>query len=162
MKLLSIILLILLVSCYGKEPEKTGKEGKSLPTFSLLLMDSANIFTTTEIPKGKSFLLFLFGPQCPYSRAQMQSFIENKDLLNRFHIYVFTAAPFSQVKQFYDKYDLGKYSNITTGIDTKNIYGQYMQITGVPYVAIYDRNKRLKNSFLGEVSPKLLLDILEE
>lgn len=161
MKFTILIACILLTSCYGKEPVKTGKEGKLLPDFSLLLMDSTSIFNTKDIPSGKPFVLFVFGPHCPYSKAQMQAMVDNMGELTNIHFYIFTLAPFNQVKQFADKYQLDKYANVTIGIDTSNIFGQYMSITGVPYLAVYDENKQLKKSFEGNVNIRLIKAIAE-
>jgi peroxiredoxin len=162
MKYLLLGALLFLVACYGKTPEKTGMEGKQLPSFNLLLTDSATIFNTREIPTGKSFILFVFDPHCPYSRAQMQSMVDKMEKFKDINFYVFGIAPLNEIKDFATHYKLSKHANITVGIDQKNAYGQYMNIMAVPYIAIYDKDKKLKNSFSGETDMDMIKEIAQE
>jgi uncharacterized protein (DUF1015 family) len=34
-------------------------------------------------------------------------------------------------------------------MDTANVVGDYFEIVGVPYIAIYGKDKKLKKSYLG-------------
>jgi hypothetical protein len=162
MKYLSIIILSLLVSCYGREPEKTGMEGKLIPSFNILLMDSTTKLNTKDIQADKPFILFLFDPQCSYSKAQMESIVDNMDQLKNVNIYTFTGAPFILAKEFYEKYELKKYSNIIAGVDRKDIFANYMAIRGVPFIAIYDNSKKLKGAFTGKTEVKSIQALLSQ
>ena len=67
MKYLSLTIIIAIFSgCYSTEPEKTGLEGKIMPSFKLLLEDSITYVDTKNIPIGKPVVLFYYGPHCPY------------------------------------------------------------------------------------------------
>jgi cytochrome oxidase Cu insertion factor (SCO1/SenC/PrrC family) len=137
--------------CFAKEPEKTGLEGKPLPAFDILLSDSITHFNTSNIPNGKPIVFFYFGPYCPYSRAQMEDIIKEMDLLKDVRLYLLTYAPHHQMKDFYSHYSLNKYPNIIVGKDASGFFQRYFEITGVPYVAIYGKDKRLNDVFKGEV-----------
>ncbi|OQP66623.1 TlpA family protein disulfide reductase [Niastella populi] len=163
MKLLfSFLLSVFLLGCYSKEPLKTGLEGKPLPSFSLLLPDSSTYLNTATIPSGHPIALFFYGPYCPYSRAQMEIILNNMSELKDVHFYVFTSYPFHDMKKFYDDYQLNKYSNITAGIDYKLVFSNYYQVPGVPYLAVYDKNKLLKQAFIGQVYSKQIKSAIEE
>jgi hypothetical protein len=161
MKYFLFIHLIIFASCYSKKPEKTGMEGKTLPPFTLLLPDSVTKFDTKNIPKLNPIVLVLFGPNCPYSKLQAEEIISNINGLKDIQFYFFTNSPFVQMKQFYLKYNLSKYPNITIGIDPQDFYGQYIGAKGVPYVSIYNKNKILIKAFSGRVKANQIKEIVE-
>jgi thiol-disulfide isomerase/thioredoxin len=145
------ILLVGLASCYGKKPQKTGLEGKPMPSFDLLLPDSMTTFSTGSIPEGQPVVLYYFGPNCPYSKAQMKEIVDNIGTLRDIRFYVFTTWPFDEMKSFYEHYELKKYPNIITGLDYNAFFVDYFKAQGVPYMAIYGKDKKLNKAFVGKV-----------
>lgn len=159
---IALLLLVSLYGCFDKEAIKTGLEGKPLPSFSLLLPDSVTYLNTNSIPSGRPIALFYYGPYCPYSRAQMEIIINNMSVLKDIQFYVFTSYPFHDMKKFSDDYHLNKYPNITAGRDDKRFFSEYFQVPGVPYLAVYDKNKRLKRAFIGQVYSKQIKSSIGE
>jgi len=158
----SIILWLFIASCYSHTPEKNGLKGKALPSFTLLLADSATYFNTSNVAAGKPSAFFYFGPHCPYSKAQMETIIDNIKILKDIQFYIFTATTFPEMKSFYDHFKLGKYENIKAGIDTSGFFQDYFKVRGVPFMAIYGKDKKLNESFYGETSSDLILKTAEE
>jgi thiol-disulfide isomerase/thioredoxin len=146
-----LILITSLAGCYGKNPEKTGREGKPVPSFTLLLTDSTSYFTTSNIKPGRPVVLFYFGSHCPFSRAQMEEIIEDMEALKEIKFYLFTSESFAKMKDFYSHYQLNKYPNITVGLDFKNFFSNYFEAKGVPYMAIYGKDLKLKEAFIGKI-----------
>ena len=99
-------------------------------------------------------VFFYFGPYCPYSRAQMEEIIEDMDKLKNIRLYLLTNAPYNQMMDFYNYYNLKKYSNITVARDYTGFFLKYFEVEGVPYLAVYGKDKRLKTAFKGEVYGK--------
>jgi thiol-disulfide isomerase/thioredoxin len=161
-QLLYLVFPISLISCYSKQPELTGKEGKPIPSFSLLLPDSTNKFETQNIPTGKPSVLFYFSPYCPYCRAQMEDFIKDINDFKSINIYVFTTFPFGSMKAFYNNYNLSKYSNITCGNDGEKYFKAYYDVPGVPYIAIYGKDRMLRQAFVGKTNVRRIKEIAEE
>ena len=155
MKQISLILVLaMLAGCYSAEPEKTGLEGKAMPSFKLLLSDSVTYMDTKNIKTGKPVVIFYYSPRCPYSRAQMEEMIDERAALQDAQLYVVTSAPFEEMKEFYTHYQLNKYPNIVTGFDYTNFVGNYFKVTGYPYTAIYDKEKKLNKAFVGKIFTK--------
>jgi thiol-disulfide isomerase/thioredoxin len=146
--------MIVLISCSDREPENTGLEGKSLPSFKLLLTDSLTYIDTKDIPKEKPIVLLFYGPHCPYSRAEMQEIIDNMNTLKDIQFCVFTNGSFADMKEFNTHYNLYKYKNILSGLDYNNFFSEYFQITGVPYIAIYGKDSKLIKAFMGKIFSK--------
>jgi hypothetical protein len=159
----AIVLLIItaLFGCYGSEPEKTGLEGKPLPSFKLLLTDSTTYIDTKNIPKGKPIVLFYYGPYCPYSKAQMEEIIDDINVFNNVQIYVFMTGRFRDMKTFYTHYRLDKYKNIVAGLDFSGFFRQYFELIGVPFIAIYNKDMKLNKAFVGKINSKQIIKALD-
>lgn len=163
MNKISIALIITcLAGCFGAEPQKTGLEGKTLPTFNLLSPDSSTWIHTNQAPKGKPIALFYFSPHCPYCKAQTKEIIEDIDKLESIQFYFITPFPFAEMKKFYKEYDLGKYPNIITAIDTGMTVGSYFETSSVPYIAIYGKDQKLNHTFEGKIFSSQIKKVAEQ
>src|SRR5438552_502399 len=98
--MIKIALLLCVSGCLQNPPMKTGLEGRRLPSFSILLMDSTTRLNTDSIDSGKPFVMFYFGPDCPYCRAEIRDIIQHNAQFNNIKFYLVTAYPFSDVKRF--------------------------------------------------------------
>lgn len=150
----TFFLAILLFSCHGSytPPTKTGLEGKPLPPFNLLLIDSLTTFNTDSIPKGKAVVLLFVSPKCPYCRAELRDILGKSSIFNSTRFYVFTNWSFKAFRKFYHEYSLDQFKNVTAGQDTKDYFSHCFGVTSVPCTAIYNGDKILQKVFLGEVS----------
>ena len=163
MKQVSLFLTIItLAGCFGAEPQKTGKEGKPLPEFSILLTDSTTWLHSRDIPANKPFVLFVFSPFCPYCKAQTEKIIEDKDLLGDIHFYFISRFPLSDVKNYIKEFHLDKQPNITVGLDSSSFVNDYLEAPGFPFMAIYGRDKKLNQAFLGKTYSRLILKAAEK
>jgi thiol-disulfide isomerase/thioredoxin len=150
MKRKYIQVLIACSGCLQKYPIKTGLEGKTLPSFNILLQDSTvlNIGTSS---KENPVILYYFNPSCPYCRTQMQEIIDSYEKLRNIQFYVFTTWPYSEMKSFYDRFKLYKYPEIKVGVDMTNFFASYFDAKVVPFLAIYGKDKKLKEVFIGKI-----------
>jgi thiol-disulfide isomerase/thioredoxin len=165
MKFIYVLLAVsCLYACKGKPipPFKTGLEGTPLPAFNLLLLDSVTRFNTSSIPAGEPIVLFYFTPECPFCRAQTEEIVKNMPAFSRTRFYLITLYPFKDVKDYYKHYGLEKYSNVTLGLDYNAFFGGYFKADHVPYMAVYNKDKQLKQVFPGKVSVKAIKDVVLE
>lgn len=163
MKQISLFIIITcFAGCYGAEPHETGKEGKQLPAFSLLLTDSTTWLKTTQLSKGKPMVLFYFSPFCPYCKAQTEEIIEDMDKLKDIQFIFVSKFPMPDIKTYQKKYHLTKYPNIITALDTSSFVSDYFEIPGVPYLAIYNKNKKLSKTYLGKTYSSQIKKASEE
>lgn len=153
--------LLFLAACYSKDAEVTLHKGEAIPEFTLFLADSSTYFKTSTISTGKPVVLFFFGARCPYSRAQMKMFIDEMAVFKDVQLVAFTTSPFAEMKWFYKNYKLDDYPNITTGVDYTNFFWKYFKTTGVPFIAIYGRDGKLKKTFPGQTPVKQIKKIIE-
>lgn len=161
MKIYSFIVLSMLLNgCAEKPTQIVGLENLPMPRFSVLLPDSVNYFQTGNIKANGPFVVFLFGPNCPYSRLQMDDIISDIDKYKETQFYLLTNFSIAQMKPFYEQYELSKYKSFTVGVDTGSRLTQALQITGVPFIAVFDKQKKLKQAYSGFVPGKFLRESL--
>jgi thiol-disulfide isomerase/thioredoxin len=157
-----IFLMASLAGCFGVTPQKTGKEGKSMPEFNLLLTDSVTLIHTRNIPSGKPVVLLYYSPYCPFCKALTLEIIEEMDELKNIQFYFISSFPMSTIKAYSKAYQLTKYPNIITGRDTSHLMHDYFDAPGIPYLAIYNKDKKLNQAFLGKISGNQIKKVAEE
>jgi peroxiredoxin len=151
----------MLTGCFGVTPQKTGKEGRPMPDFNILLSDSTVLYTR-DIPAGKPVVMFYFSPYCPFCKAVTEDILEEMDELNNIQFYFVTSYGLPHLESFIKEHQLTRYTNIAAGIDTANFIHKYYSAQGVPYTAIFNKNKVLNNSFMGKISTGQIKDVAEE
>jgi protein-disulfide isomerase len=153
MKKIFLFPILLLMACFEKQspPLITGLEGMSMPTFNFLLLDSTTRVSARSLKPGKPIVMFYFSPYCPYCKAQTKDIIDHISSFKNIEILFVSNFPFSSIKTYYEHYQLRKYSNISIGIDYKDNISAYFKPPGVPYIAIYDKYKKLTKVYVGRV-----------
>ena len=141
---------------------KTGLEGRLLPAFNLLLTDSITHLHTADIPTGEPVIVIGFSPYCIHCQAETRDLIKHMEQLQHTRIYFVTAFPFGAMKEFYKVFELAKYPNIVMGSDTSDYFLKYFNATGVPYTAIFDSKKRLKQVMPGEAKATMVAQFAAE
>lgn len=144
---------------YYIKPERTNNDGQLLPSFDILLPDSATYVNIGSVPPGSPTILFYYGPQCPFCQAEMKEIINNMSQLEDFQFYIFTSSPFSEMKSFYEQFQLSKYSNVKMGIDYSFFFGRYFRTESIPFTAIYGKDRRLKGAFIGSMSYEQIREV---
>lgn len=152
----------------AKEPVKP--EGKkdtllpyqkypNLPAFKILEMDSTTVFNTYDIPTGKPVVLMFFGPDCDHCKHLTEELLKGWDSLKNIQFYLMSFGKPSAVKGFYDKFHLEKHSNVkVVGQDVDFFFPSYFGARFVPYLAVYDKNKKFVKKFEGAATVKELYE----
>jgi thiol-disulfide isomerase/thioredoxin len=162
-KITFIFLVVSLCGCYGKKPQKiTGLEGKPMPAIALLAADSSTIINTANIAPGKPTLLFSFETWCPYCKAQTASLISHIKSLKDINIYMVCNTQFPEFKKFYNHYELNEYPSIKAGVDNNLGFAKYFKTTQIPYLAVFDKHKNLKQVFIGKTAISTIKEIALE
>lgn len=164
MKLIMHLPLILIIaSCQPKQQKiKTGLEGRPMPNISLLLIDSVTRVNINSIKSNRPTVLFAFEPWCPYCKAQTRSIVANIKSLEGIDFYFLTYSTYPGLKEFYNKYDLQKYSNIKAGIDYNYSFARYFKVSKVPAMAIYNKDQNLIEFLTGRNYISTIKDIIFE
>ena len=162
MKSIFFMLFVLLISCNSIQQEsKFDLKGSELPRFNILLMDSITQFNTANLPKAKHTVLFFINPDCPYCRAQTEDILKQITKFKHTQFCIFTYAPYYSTKSYYDKYKLDGYKNIIVGIDVDAFFYPYFKTTAVPFLAVYDSERKLEKIKVGQANANEIKEILQ-
>ena len=156
-KIIPFIAGLLFTSCAWFQPGfKSGLEGQKLPDFLVTREDNRTIFHTDSIYLGKSFILLLYRPDCPFCNGLIQDILNNSNTFSRTPIYLLTSYPDKDINQFVARFHLEKYPNIIPLRDSASVVFSYFKPIGVPYLVFYDKQKVLKSVFPGKTEIGIL------
>ncbi len=151
--LFSLLLALCAVSAHAQtEGTPPYLKNPVIPAFKLLLTDSATIFNTASIPKGKPVLFIMFSPDCHHCEELTVNIIKNMDRLKNVRIYMLSPMSLSMIKNFYDVLKLAKYKNITVGKDHEFFFPNYYNAYDLPFMVVYDKNKKLVKALSRDAS----------
>lgn len=142
-KLILFFSLILAVGC------SRAQEPTAIPPYKILKADST--WATPANLKHRRTMLIYFSPDCPHCQHLTN---EMKKVMKQFgdtQILMITWSnnyDIRAIKAFVKDYGLAKYPNITIGTEGYTYLVQkYFKIETTPYVAIYNSNSQLVQSF---------------
>ncbi len=137
-------------------------EAQLIPSFTLLLSDGVTKVSTGTIPPGRPVILLLFSPECPYCRGEIESITRQIRTLTDIRFYFITPCAIDEVREFSREYRLDCYPNIVVGIDRQNFLLRFSRTKVIPYTAIYDADKRLKEAVFGQTNDRKIREILSQ
>ncbi|NSL90765.1 thioredoxin family protein [Chitinophaga sp. Mgbs1] len=158
-----LILITILISCKPKEQSyiPTGKEGKGMEKFTVLEYDSTKRIQLDQLKGSKPIVVFYFSPTCPYCRAQTEEFLNNTERLSDVQLCFMTFTPLSEFRPYYDEFKFKDHPDVIAGVDDQQKFFNYFEITSVPFIAIYDKNKLLQRVINGPIKIKRLMELIQ-
>jgi thiol-disulfide isomerase/thioredoxin len=154
-RFISILVLGVLTGCAFKY-----KNNPELPSFNFLMIDSSTIYNTSQIPKGKPFVLVYFSPDCDACQEETEDLLKSMNVLKNTSFYFLTDDPFSRLLIFNKYYKIYNYSNIILGNDYEHSFQKHFRPGGTPYVVLYNGKKRLRAVYSGGVEAEKLVEML--
>lgn len=142
-------------------PEITGKEGKKIPNFNVLLPDSTTYYISEKTSNGKAWVFIYFSPYCPFCESEMKEIKQNASKMGDVQFMAITPFSLNEMKAFRKRLDLEKYPNIHMGIDYTFFWGPYFQANRIPFTAIYGKQGTLNAAFVGNVPYQQILAVLK-
>lgn len=159
MKVTILAIIVTLLGCNGRQQIISGLEGTPLPPFNVLLTDSTTLINSEKFDLGKPIVLFYFSPFCPYCKAQTEEIKQDIKSLSNIQFYFLSPFPVNQIKDYDEKYGLSANKNIIVAQIRDSSFTKFYHIPGVPYMAVYNDQKKLTEVLLGKVSIDDIKDI---
>jgi thiol-disulfide isomerase/thioredoxin len=130
---------------------------KNFPPVKLLLTDSINYFTKEMLQKNKPVFLMVFHPSCEHCQHEAEDITRNIDRFKGIQIVMSSMASLSEMKPFIDKYKLTSYDNIIVAQDYSFFLPPFFQFNNLPFLAFYNKKKKLVSTFGGSLSVDKIL-----
>jgi thioredoxin-related protein len=124
---------------------------RNFPPVKLLMPDSITYFTKEALPKNKPVLLMVFHPTCEHCQHETENITKNIDKFKGIQIVMSTMVPLFEMKAFMDKYKLASYDNIIVAQDYTFFLPPYFQFNNLPFLAFYNKKKKLVSTFGGSL-----------
>jgi len=147
MRRILYVALACLVACYS--PQSKEKAISKLPSFKMLLIDSITTLKAEEIPTGKPIVLLFFRPDCPHCWEETQDILDHIDSFRNVRFYMLAIESLHKIREFCLSFNLDKYENFTIGKDQEYTFLRAFRPSSVPYMAVYDGNKKLVKIYNG-------------
>jgi len=135
---------------YRKNPE--------LPAFNIQLLDSVTTVSTYNIPNGRPVVIMTFMPDCEHCQKLTEKLLEGMDTLKNILFYMQSPMELVDIRRFANKFHISDYKNIVIGRDKDGFCPQFYMIKFVPFLALYDKHKRLIDSYENSVEVRVLED----
>ncbi|CAN5188441.1 hypothetical protein BH11BAC6_BH11BAC6_18400 [soil metagenome] len=134
-----------------------------LPTFSILETDSSTWFNSGDIPKNKSVIIVYFNPECGHCQLTAHEFQEKMDAFkDDFFIWVSFNKSMTEIRDFAVQYKLVDAKNVRIGRDTKYFIPTFFKLTYTPYIAVYNEQGKLLETYDGGTDTDTLIDLLHK
>jgi thiol-disulfide isomerase/thioredoxin len=134
---------------------------KLLPKFNLVALDSTG-FDQSVLAGNRSTIIMLFNPECGHCQDQMKLLLDMPEVAAKANIILASTEKLEKIKTFFDKFELGKYSWIHIGKDTKYFFGGFFQPKTIPVLAFYNKKQQLVYFNQGNVKKKDILEALQK
>lgn len=147
MRIIVWLWLVMAFGCDTTAREKITAEIQNLPSFKVLLDDSVSVLNSADITGPGSLVLFYFKGDCPSCKKETQKIIETLQDYGDTQFLFLTPSSFSQMKTFATQFNLKSHSNIIVANDYQSAFKDKFKPRSVPYVAIYNQDRKLIKVF---------------
>lgn len=166
MKRFRILIALLLLSLTGSA-QTAAKDTlpylkyPTLPAFMLQNPDSTSFFNFFDVRADRPTVMFFFAPDCDHCHLTTKELLASMDEMKKADFYWFTYMPLTALREFTAEHKLNDYPNIKTGRDHTFFFMKFYGAKTVPYLVIYDKNKKLVKLYDGAIKVPEIVNILK-
>lgn len=131
-----------------------------VPSFKLLLMDSATFTYKYQLKKNKPVVVIWFNPDCDHCQHETKRITDSMKLLKKVQFVFASYSKFEEMKKFYEDYGLNKFKNIIYGRDVQYQLPRFYEVKFTPFVAVYGSDWKLIRVFEGGTTVANLAGLL--
>ncbi|UAY50895.1 TlpA family protein disulfide reductase [Ferruginibacter albus] len=156
-KILSIVsVLFISVSSFAQTAVNTDslptyKRFPEIPVFKLTKVPDSTEFSKADIKKNKDVIMIMFSPDCEHCQRETDSILAHFDAFKNVQIVMASPLDYVHIKNFYQKFHLADYPNITIGKDNVWALGTFYNVRNFPTIAVYDKHGQFVQIFEGSI-----------
>lgn len=135
------------LSCDSAAKKKAIARLQSLPSFQVQLTDSVSIMNSKDITFPGSLVLVYFRDDCPSCKKETKIIVSNMQAFGNTKFLFLSSSTIEEIKSFSAKFKLDSHNNITVGRDYQNLFRDTFRPRAIPYIAVYDQNRKLVKIF---------------
>ena len=123
----------------------------TIPQFTVYKAPDSTAFSRGDLQKKKPVIFIIFSPDCAHCQSETEALLANIDKFKNTQIVMITYLPYQEMIEFYKKYKIADYPQITMGRDTKFFFPVFFKVKNLPSIFVYDKKGDFKKNFEGSV-----------
>ncbi|NCT10868.1 MAG: redoxin domain-containing protein [Flavobacteriia bacterium] len=131
---------------------------QQIPSFSFFTLTGKE-FTDAQLPK-KSIIFVYFNSDCDYCQSEAVKIREHINDFNNIQWVFVSFENATKIENFASTYKLNNRENVLFLEDKKAVFATIFNANTIPFIVIYDSNKKLLKQFKGVTSIKSLLEVV--
>jgi len=132
-----------------------------IPAFKLLSVPDSVEFANEQLKQNSPVVVLFFSPDCDHCQSETKELLAYKEELKNIQILMVSGAPYPEMKDFYETYDLSSMKNIRVGQDINLKLGSIFKIRTYPSIFVYDQKGTLAKAFVGNIGVPAILDAVK-
>ena len=129
----------------------------SIPAFTIMKAPDSSLFSQTDLHQKRPTIFFVFNPDCEYCQHETKDLLRNINKFRNAQIVMVSYMTFDMIADFYKKYKIANYPDITMGRDTEYKFLKFYKLKILPSTIVYDSNGKFKKIFRERVDMEDLL-----
>lgn len=137
------------------------KDSLHIPEFTVLKTDST-FANQSVIPKDKPVVIIYFSPECGHCQITADAFSKRmKEMRDIYFVWV-SYYPLPEIKEFAKKFNLEQFNNIIIGRDPNYTIAPYFRIKYTPFMAVYNKDHQLIQTYAQGTEADTLINLLKD
>lgn len=164
MKFVSSVLILLITSSsfaqQSTDPKPPYFKNLSIPDFKISTIKDSSDFSSQNLPKDGLLFIKYFSPDCEHCQEEAEMYVSKKDSLQNIKTLWISGnwADLKMIIEFTKKYKLEKLDPLAIGKENNNYLVSFYELQGMPYGAVYQNNKLIKE-YRGSIDFSELISI---
>lgn len=169
-KKLKPFLVVLLLSSIGflgykiastlTHKKEVAERIQSIPNFSFVTLQGAP-YTQKDLPKNKPVVFVYFNSGCNYCQSEATKIHERLEDLKHTQLVFVSFEKTSIIEEFAKEYNLLNQENVLFLEDKKGQFSQLFDVHTIPYIVVYNADKKLLQKFKGLTKIDNILEVLK-
>lgn len=149
-------LIVALFTCASVVAQSNNKD---IAPFKIRLTNGEG-YTYEQLEKEKPVILVYFSPTCDHCKSLTEAMLKSSKI-NNSQVVMISFEDIRQVKAFDDEYKISSRKNIKIGSEGYTFVVQkYYKIEHFPFVATFDKNRKLKKVIPWNLTPEQIVSQL--
>ncbi|MDO4783044.1 MAG: TlpA family protein disulfide reductase [Capnocytophaga felis] len=132
-----------------------------LPAFSFTDLEG-NTFTNSDLKENVATIFVYFNSECDYCLHEAQSIRENLLQFDGTQFVFVSFEPVENIKKFAQEQQFLGVENITFVQDASFVFAQKFDANSIPYLLIYNKDKKLIYKHKGQIKAETIFRVLAE
>lgn len=130
-----------------------------LPAFKLTKTDET-AFTNEHLKSGVATIFIYFNSTCDYCQHEARSISQNISDFKNAQLIFISTEPIAVIKKFAKSYQLANVDNVLFLHDKDWIFATEFGANTIPFLLIYDEDKKLLAKHRGQIKAENVLKLL--